>query len=79
MLLDHGRLLALPICEHATYGAQQLRHFMASYQDELREAHVKCDHALAEWAGLKEYMVMHFENVQSSKMWEALAPEKAHA
>ena len=57
MLLDHGRLLALPIDEHATYGVEQWQHFMASHQDELRAAHVNCDRALAEWAGLKEHMV----------------------
>ena len=52
---------------------------MASHEDELSAPHVNCDRALAEWAGLKEHMVQHFANVQMSKMWEALAPEKAHA
>ena len=33
LLLDHGRLLALPISEHATYGVEQLRHFVAAPQD----------------------------------------------
>ena len=79
MLLDHGRLLALPVSERATYGVQQLRQFRASHQDELSAAHVNRDRALAEWAGLKERMVQHFANVQMSKMWEALASEKAHA
>ena len=79
VLLDHGRLLVLPVSEHATYGVQQLRQFMASHEDELSAAHVNCDCALAEWAGLKEHMVQHFANVQMSKMWEAFAPEKAHA
>ena len=79
VLFDHGRLLALPDSERATSGVQQLRQFMASHQDELRATHVNCDRALAEWAGLKEHMVQHFANVQMSKMWEALAPEKAHA
>ena len=63
VLLDHGRLLALPISEHATYGVKQLQHFMASHQDELRAAHVNRDCAFAEWAGLKEHMVKHFANV----------------
>ena len=79
MLLDHDRLLALPVSERATYGAQQLRESMVSHQDDLRAAHVNFDRALAEWAGLKEHMVQHFANVQMSKMWEALAPKKAHA
>ena len=63
LLLDHGRLLALPVSERATYGVQQLRQFMASDRDKLRAAHVNCDRALAEWAGLKEHMVQHFANV----------------
>ena len=79
VLLDHGCLLALPVSERATYGVQQLRQFMAAHQDELGATHVNCDRALAEWAGLKEHMVQHFANVQMSKMWEALATEKAHA
>ena len=79
VLLDHGRLLALPVSERGTYGVQQLRQFMASHQHELSAAHVNCDRALIEWAGLKEHMVQHFANVQMSKMWEALAPEKPHA
>ena len=79
VLLDHGCLLALPISEHASSGVQQLRQFMASHQDELSAAHVNCDHALVEWAGFKEHMAKHFANMQMSKMWEALAPEKAHA
>ena len=52
---------------------------MASHEDELSAAHVNCDRALAELVGLKEHMVQYFANVQMSKMWEALAPEKAHA
>ena len=79
VLLDHGRLLALPVSERAAYGVQQLRRFMASHQEELRAVHLNCDCALVEWARLKEHMVQHFANVQMSKMWEALAPEKAHA
>ena len=79
VLLDHGRLLALPISEHATCGVQQFRQFMALHQDELSAAHVNCDRVLAEWACLKEHMVKPFANVQMSKMWEALALEKAHA
>ena len=34
---------------------------------------------LAVWADLKEHMVKHFVNVQSFMIWEALAPERAHA
>ena len=79
MLLDHGRLLALSISEDATYGVQQLRHFMASHHDELCAAHVKCDRACANSAGLKEHMVKYFANMQISKIWGALATEKAHA
>ena len=45
VLLDHGRLLALPIREHVTYGVDQLRCFMASHRDELDAAHVHCDRA----------------------------------
>ena len=52
---------------------------MAAHQEELCAAHVNRDRALVEWAGLKEHMVQHFATVQMSKMWEALAPEKAHA
>ena len=52
---------------------------MAAHQEELCGAHVNCDRALVEWAGLKEHMVQHFGTVQMSKMWEALAPERAHA
>ena len=79
VLLDHGRFLALPVNERAAYGVEQLRGFMASHQEELRAAHVNCDRALVEWEGLKEHMVQHFATVQMTKMWEALAPERAHA
>ena len=79
VLLDHDGLLALPISEHATYGVEHLRHFMASHEDELYAALVHSDRASAELAALKEHMVIHFPKVQTSKMWEALAPEKAHA
>ena len=40
VLLDRGRLLALPVSERATYGVHPLRPFMASHQDELSAAHV---------------------------------------
>ena len=79
VLLDHGRFLALPVNERAAYGIEQLCQFMAAHQEELRAAHVNCDRALVEWEGLKEHMVQHFATVQTSKMWEALAPERAHA
>ena len=79
VLLDHGRFLALPVNERAAYGVEQLRQFMASQQEELHAAHVNCDHALVEWEGLKEHMVQDFATVQPSKMWAALAPERAHA
>ena len=79
VLLDHGRFLGLPVNERAAYGVDQLRQFMAAHQEELRAAHVNCDRALVEWEGLKEHMVQHFATVQMSKMWEALAPERAHA
>ena len=79
VLLDHGRFLALPVNERAAYGVQQLRQFMASHQEELRATQVNCDRALVEWEGLKEHMVQHFATVQMSKMWDALAPERAHA
>ena len=52
---------------------------MTSHQEELGAANVNCDRALVEWEGLKEHMVQHFATVQMSKMWEALAPERAHA
>ena len=78
VLLDHGRFLALLVSERAAYGVQQLRQLMASHQEEWRAAHVNCDLALVDWEGLKEHMVQHFGNVQTSKMWEALAPERAH-
>ena len=77
-LLDQGRLLDVSASEPATYGVKQLRQFMASHQNELRAALVNGDCALGEWAALKEQMVHHFANVQMSKMWEALALEKAH-
>ena len=79
VLLDHGCLLALPVSEHATYGVEQLRQLRASHEGELSAAHVNCDRALAEWGVLKEHMAQHFANVQMSKIWEAFAPEKAHA
>ena len=79
VLWDHGRFLALPVNERAAYGVEQLPQFMASHQEELRAAYVNCDCALVEWQGLKEHMVQHFATVQMSKMWEALAPERAHA
>ena len=79
ILLDHGRFLALPVNERAAYKVQSLRQFMASHQEELRAAHVSCDRALVEWEGLNEHMVQHFATVQMSKMWVALAPERAHA
>ena len=52
---------------------------MASHQDELRAAHVNFHRPLAKWVGLKEHMVKHYANMQMCKMWEAVAPEKAHA
>ena len=79
VLLDHGRFVALPVNERAAYGVEQLRQFMTSHQEELGAANVNCDRALVEWEGLKEHMVQHFATVQMSKMWEALAPERAHA
>ena len=79
VLLDHGRLLAPPISEHATYDVEQLRHFMAARQDEFGAAHVKCNRVLAEWASLKEHVVKDFANVRTCKVWEALALDKAHA
>ena len=79
VLLDHGRFVALLVNERAAYGVEQLRQFMASHQEELGAAHVNCDRAFVEWEGLKEHMVQHFATVQMSKMWEALAPERAHA
>ena len=79
VLLDHGRFLALPVNERAAYGVEQLRQFMAAHQEELRIAHVNCDRALVEWEGIKQHMVQHFATVQMSKMWQALAPERAHA
>ena len=79
VLLDHGRFVALPVNERAAYGVEQLRQFMTSHQEELGAANVNCDRALVEWEGLKEHMVQHFATVQMSQMWEALAPERAHA
>ena len=79
VLLDHGRFVALPVNERAAYGVEQLRQFMTSHQEELGASNVNCDGALVEWEGLKEHMVQHFATVQMSKMWEALAPERAHA
>ena len=79
VLLDHGRFVALPVNERAAYGVEQLRQFMTSHQEELGAANVNRDRALVEWEGLKEHMVQHFATVQMSKMWEALAPERAHA
>ena len=79
MLLDHGRLLARPSSEQATKDVDPLRRFMASHRAELDATHVHYDHALVEWADLKEHMVKHFANVQMSKMWEALAAERKHA
>ena len=79
VLLDHGRFVALPVNERAAYGVEQLRQFLTSHQEELGAANVNCDRALVEWEGLKEHMVQHFATVQMSKMWEALAPERAHA
>ena len=38
-----------------------------------------CDRALAEWADLKEPLVNRFAKVEMSRMWEALASERAHA
>ena len=77
-LLDHGHLLALPSNKHATYGLDQLRHFMGAHQAELAAAHVHADRALQEWAYLKEHSVKHLANTSISKMWEALAPKREH-
>ena len=74
VLLDH----ALPVSERAAYGVHRLRQFMASHQEELRAAHVNSDGALVEWEGLKEHTVQHCANVQTSKIWEAWAVERAH-
>ena len=51
VLLDHGRLLAPLIGEHATYGVEHLRRFMASHQDELHAAHVHFNRSFARSVG----------------------------
>ena len=45
VLLDHGRLLVVPVSDLATCGVQQLCRFMASHRDELSAAHVHCERA----------------------------------
>ena len=75
MSLDYGRLLGLPIAEHATCDVDELRHFTARDRKELGAARVHCERALDDLAGLQEHMAQHLANVQMPKMREPLAPK----
>ena len=78
VLLEHGRLLALPPAERATFGVDLPKQFMGTHHDELAAAHVNAGCALEEWASFKEHVIQAFAKTPMSRMWEALTPEREH-
>ena len=78
VLLDHGRWLALPAADRATFGVDLLKQFMGTHHAELAAAHVNAARALEEWESFKEHVVRTFAKTPMSRMWEALTPEREH-
>ena len=78
VLLDHGRWLALPAADRATFGVDLLKQFMGTHHAELAAAHVNAARALEEWESFKEHVVRTFAKTPMSCMWEALTPEREH-
>ena len=78
VLLDHGRWLALPTADGATFGVDLLKQFMGTHYAELAAAHVNAARALEEWESFKEHVVQTFAKTPMSRMWEALMPEREH-
>ena len=78
MLLDHGRLLALLPADRATFGLDLMKQFMDTHHAEPAAAHVNAARALEEWASFKEHVVQTFAKTPTSRMWEALTPEREH-
>ena len=78
MLLDHGRCLALPAADRATFGADLLKQFMGTHHGEQAAAHVSAARALEDWESFKEHVVQTFAKTPMSRMWEALTPEREH-
>ena len=66
MLLDHGRLLALPPAKQATFGVDLLKQFMATHHAESADAHVDVSRALEEWASFKEHVIHEFAKTPMS-------------
>ena len=75
---DHGRLLALPPAEWATFGADLLKQNMATNHAKLAAVHVNVGRALKEWASFKEHSIEAFAKTPMSQMWEALDREWEH-
>ena len=78
VLLDHGRWLALPPAEWATFGVDLLKQFMGTHHAELEAARVNTGRALEEWEFFKEHVIQAFAKTPMSRMWEALTPEREH-
>ena len=69
MLLDHGRLLAPPPADRATFGVDLPKQIMGTHHAELAAAHVHAARTLEEWASLKEHVVQTFAKTPMSRMW----------
>ena len=78
VLLDHGRLLALPPAERATFGVDLLKQFMATHHAELATAPINIGCAFEEWGSFKEHVIQAFAKTPMSQMWEALTLEREH-
>ena len=78
VLLDHGRWLAVPPADRATFGVDLMKQFMGTHHAELAAAHVNAARALEEWASFKEHVVQTFAKTPMSRMWEALTLEREH-
>ena len=78
VLFDHGRLLALPPAERATFGVVLLKQFMGAHHAEFAVAHVNTGCALEEWASFKEHVNQAFAKTPMSRISEALNPEREH-
>ena len=78
VLLDHGRWLALPAVDRATFGVDLLKQFMGTHHAELAAAHVNAARALEEWESFKEHVVQTLAKIPMSRMLEALTPEREH-
>ena len=78
VLLDHGRWLALPAADRATFGVDVLKHFMATHHAELAAAQVNAARAWGECESLKEHVVQTFAKAPMFRMWDPLTREREH-